>query len=453
LSRRVAASVAPLVACAFAFVARAHASPGALFPPPGPPGAGPQSPRTPPVATGTTFYVKPTGAGAVCSRAEPCRDIGTAVSLAHGGDVVVVEDGAYAPFVVDEKRGTQAAPITIFAPGVAAMVAPGPRDNIAVRNSFWVTIDGLVAIGAARAGVSVLCSNHVTIKNGRFAGGRRWGIFAGFSDDLVLDHNEAAGSKREHGIYASNSADRPVIRGNIVHDNAACGIQINADVDEKPDADCAWLQAGGAADGVCTGAIIEDNVIFGNGVRGGGAINLDGVQSSVVRNNLLYDNHATGIVNYQGDGAEGPRGMEILGNTLIQAHGARQGLQFLSTTGKNVVRDNVLFHPDANKAGLELGTAADVANVDSDYNVLDRFIVNAADGVLPLSELQTKYARDRASVPSESLGSLFVDAAKGNLHLIGGSAAVGRGVAHPDLPVDQAGRPRGAAPDIGALQR
>jgi hypothetical protein len=54
-------------------------------------------------------------------------------------------------------------------------------------------------------------------------------------------------------------------------------------------------------------------------VLGGAAINLDGVQDSVVRNNLLYDNHATGIVNYMGDGAEGPQGMSILHNTVDQA--------------------------------------------------------------------------------------------------------------------------------------
>jgi hypothetical protein len=89
----------------------------------------------------------------------------------------------------------------------------------------------------------------------------------------------------EHGIYVSNSGDRPVVRGNRLHDNAGAGVQLNAD-----------LSAGG--DGIITDALIENNVIYGNGSAGGAAINLDGVQDSVVRNNLLYDNHATGIVNY-----------------------------------------------------------------------------------------------------------------------------------------------------------
>lgn len=397
----------------------------------------------------------PSGLGGACSRAEPCREIASAVGLAHPGDVILVADGTYASFTVAGMRASAAAPLTIFAQGASVFVTAGRRDSIAVVNSFYVTIDGLNAIGGARAGAGVLCSNHVTIKNGRFVANKRWGIFAGFSDDLVLEHDETGGSQREHGIYASNSADRPIIRGNLVHDNASSGIQINADGDEKPDDDCAWKQSGGAADGICTGAVIEDNVIFGNGVRGGGAINLDGVQASVVRNNVLYGNHATGIVNYKGDGSGGPKGMLIVGNTLVQAARARQGLQFLSTEGPNLVRDNVLFHPDADKAGLELGTAADVANVDSDNNVLDRFILDSNDTVVPLAVLQRTYKRDRASVGSGGdLAAVFKNAAGGDLRLADGSPAIGKGVFVADAPVDQKGVARAAGSvDVGALQR
>jgi hypothetical protein len=438
---------APL--CGALLAVSAHPS----FPPPGPPGAGPSPARTPPVPSGTAFYVSPTGAGATCTRAEPCRQISSALALVHPGDVVFVADGAYSSFSIDGVRAPSTAPITIYAQGTGAMVSPGRRDSIEVTNSFYVVIDGLNASGAPRAGASVLCSNHITIKNGRFIGNKRWGIFSGFSDDLVLDHNEAAGSQREHGIYASNSADRPVIRGNLVHDNAASGIQINADGDEKPETDCAWYQAGGVADGVTTGAVLEGNVIYANGVRGGGAINLDGVQGSVVRNNVLYGNHATGIVNYKGDGNAGPKGMEILSNTLVQATGARQGLQLLETAGPNLVRDNILYHPDANKAGLELGAPSDVPNVDSDHNVLDRFILDSNDTVVPLSALQATYGLDRGSVAGAPPGSLFRSAAGGDYALAPASPAIAKGVFHPDAPTDQAGKPRPpTAPDIGALQ-
>jgi hypothetical protein len=396
--------------------------------------------------------VTPTGAGPTCSRADPCRQISTALALVHPGDVVLVADGTYSAFTVDGVRTPSSAPITIYAQGTHATISPGPRDSITITNSFYVIIDGLNASGAARAGASVLCSNHITIRNGRFISNRRWGIFSGFADDLVIDHNEAAGSQREHGIYASNSADRPIIRGNLVHDNVASGIQINADGSESPETDCAWYQAGGATDGVCTGAVIEGNVVYANGAHGGGAINLDGVQSSVVRNNLVYGNHATGIVNYKGDGNAGPKGMEILSNTLVQAPGARQGLQFLETAGPNVVRDNILYHPDVNKAGLELGAPSDVANVDSDHNVLDRFILDSNDTVVPLGILQSTYKLDRSSIAGAPPSALFRNAAAGDYTLAAGSPAIAKGVLHPDAPADQTGKPRPATPDIGALQ-
>jgi parallel beta-helix repeat protein len=86
---------------------------------------------------------------------------------------------------------------------------------------------------------------------------------------LLLENNECFGSVAEHGIYVSNSGDRPVLRRNRVHDNNASGIQLNAD-----------LSAGG--DGIITGALIEANVIYNNGTGGGAAINLDGVQNSIV---------------------------------------------------------------------------------------------------------------------------------------------------------------------------
>ena len=75
-------------------------------------------------------------------------------------------------------------------------------------------------------------------------------------------------------------------------------------------------------------------MIHGNGVGGGGGINMDGVQDSIVRNNLLYDNHASGIIAYQIDGAEGPRGLQVLHNTVDQASNGRWALQFSETTGR-----------------------------------------------------------------------------------------------------------------------
>jgi hypothetical protein len=204
-------------------------------------------------------------------------------------------------------------------------------------------------------------------------------------------------------------------------------------------------------DGITTGAVIEANVIYGNGARGGAGINLDGVQSSIVRDNVLYANHASGITNFQEDGAEGPRGMEIVGNTIVMAPGSRNGLQIIASTGPNRVRDNILYHPDARRSGLEL-RAPDVANVDSDYNALDR--VGIDDDVLPLADFQTTYHKDMHSIAGGTPADLFVNAALNDYALAPGSKAVGKGTFEAQAPVDRAGKARPkTAPDIGALQR
>ena len=50
-------------------------------------------------------------------------------------------------------------------------------------------------------------------------------------------------------------------------------------------------------------ALVERNIIYENGVGGGSGINCDGVSDSIFRNNLLYNNHASGISLYGIDGA------------------------------------------------------------------------------------------------------------------------------------------------------
>ncbi len=75
----------------------------------------------------------------------------------------------------------------------------------------------------------MLC-DHVTIRGNVAQDNGRWGIFTGCCDDLVIEGNVASGSCIEHGIYVSNSGDRPVIRGNVVRSNDKNGIHMNGDL-------------------------------------------------------------------------------------------------------------------------------------------------------------------------------------------------------------------------------
>src|SRR6185369_13988507 len=95
----------------------------------------------------------------------------------------------------------------------------------------------------------------------------------------------------------SNSGDRPVVRFNNVHDNHASGIQINADPAELD------ASLGTRGDGITENAVVEGNVIVNNGAGGAAAINLASVRASRIVNNLLYNNHASGISGW--DDADG----------------------------------------------------------------------------------------------------------------------------------------------------
>jgi parallel beta-helix repeat protein len=394
-------------------------------------------------AAGATYYVSPTGSDAgACTFVAPCRQIRRALTLVNAGDTIFVANGSYLGFDVDSLHGAPGAPITVKAQGTGALVTattdrPDNRDTIFITFSSYIVIDGLRASNANRAAVRVDQSPNVTIRNGVYANNGTWGIFTDFADDLLLENNECSGSVAEHGIYVSNSGDRPVLRRNRVYGNNASGIQLNAD-----------LSAGG--DGIITGALIEQNVIFNNGTAGGAAINLDGVQDSIVRNNVLYNNRSTGIVNYQGDGGEGPQGMEILHNTIDMPSTGRWALLISNTTGPNLVRNNILYNRHSFRGGITYGSPADVANTDSDYNVLDRVSQDDGDTVLSLAQWQAQGFELHSFIASDV--DLWMSVASADYHLKAGSPAIDQGVFAPNATRDMEGhvRPWGPGVDVGA---
>lgn len=396
-------------------------------------------------AAAATYYVSPTGSDENRgSEAAPFREIRRAVQSTSAGDTILVADGTYLGFDVDGKEGAALAPITIKAVGTGAVVLPTSdrednRDTIFISSSAYVVVDGLRSYNANRAAARVDQSSHVTIRNCVFGTNARWGIFTDFSDDLLIEHNECFGSLSEHGIYISSSGDRPVVRGNSCHDNFGAGIQLNANVNN-------------GGDGIITGALIENNVCFGNGAAGGGVLNLDGVQDSVVRNNLLFNNNqATGIVNYQDDGAAGPRGMVIIHNTVDQPATGRWCLSIADSTGPNLVSNNILYTRHAFRGSLEYGSAEDVQNTDSDYNVISRVTPDFDDTVLTLQEWQA-LGGEQHSIDAAAT-ALWVNADGADYHLSRTSPAVDRGVP-VDASTDLEGhfRPQGLAADLGCLE-
>jgi parallel beta-helix repeat protein len=387
-----------------------------------------------------TYYLSPSGNdSANCSVSTPCRQAARALSLAVPGDLILFADGSYNSFTVDSKIGTANAPITLKAQANAANISAGSRDTIFITDSAYVIVDGLRALNAVRAGIRVSASQHVTVRNGVFGNNGTWGIFTDFTDDLTLENNDCYGSIDQHGIYVSNSSQRPIIRGNRVHDNHDGGIQINADV-----------TMGG--EGITHGALIENNIVYNNGTGGGGSINLDGVQDSIVRNNLLYGNHNTGIVDYMYNGAAGPKNMQFYNNTVVQAADGRDVFALGSSAGgRNIVRNNIFYHPNANRAGIVLDSNADVLNYDGDYNVFDRVSANGLTLSISAFKATGQDAHSLSALPS----ALFTDSVGNDFTLKNTSPALDAGTNLVQVPTDILGavRPSGASTDIGAYER
>ncbi len=393
------------------------------------------------------YYVSPTGLDSQPgTQSLPFRQIRKALTKVQPGELILVADGNYQGFDIDSLAGTSTAPIAVRAQGTNVVVLPTTdrsdnRDTIYILDSTYIAIDGLRSFNANRAALRIEGGDHITVRNCVFGNNATWGILTGHSPDLLIEQNECYGSGTQHGIYVANSADRPVVRGNRCYRNYQCGIQLNADLFTPP------------GDGIITGALIENNILYDNGAGGGGALNLDGVQDSVIRNNLLFTNHASGIIFFQIDGAEGPRGNWIYHNTIDQAANGRWGIGLKQTTGTNYVRNNLLYNRHSLRGDLQFGDAIDAANTDTDYNLLN--YITTDDGDTRISLAQWQAAGYDFHSQTGAITTLVVDAAGGNYLLKANSPAVNAGQVLPGGFGDLDGLPRpfGLAPDIGCYEQ
>lgn len=392
----------------------------------------------PALADAKTWHVASTGNDANAGTAEaPFRTIQRAADVVEPGDTVGIQPGTYVGFVV-RVRGTASAPIVFSGVGTVAIdgAATADRDAVHIEGASYVTIEGLTVTGATRAGISAIECDHITVRHNRVDQNGRWGIFSSFCDDLVVEHNEVSRSGTEHGVYASNSADRPVIRNNVIWGNGMCGVHMNGDIN-----------FGG--DGVISGAIVESNVIRDNGRRGGSAINGDGVTGAIIRNNLLDGNHASGISLYRIDGGAPSTGNQVINNTVRMASDARWAVNIQDGSSGNILRNNILLNANPSRGAIDV-CATCLAGMQSDHNaVVGRFSV--AGTVMSLAQWRSRTSADGSSFVATD-AELFTSAT--DLTLRPGSPAIDQGsaVGAPMLDLAGTARPQGVAVDIGAYE-
>ena len=246
--------------------------------------------------------------------AAPWRTLQHAADRVVPGVTVNVRAGQYAGFQLT-RSGTDEGPITFHGDAGAVIDTPHPgEDGINLEGASYIVIEGFEVTGAGRAGIRSVVNHHVTIQNNRADQNGMWGIFCANSDYVVIEHNATSRSRGEHGIYVSSATDHPRIRENSVWGNQVNGIHLNSGKGQ-----------------LVTAALVEGNIIHDNGAGGGSGINADGIQSSVIQNNLLYGNHGSGISLYRDTGDT--RGGSRLGHEtrLLQQFGVGQFGQQLTS--------------------------------------------------------------------------------------------------------------------------
>lgn len=407
-------------------------------------------------AQAATYYVAPNGNNSnPGSSTQPWATLQFAVDAISPGDVIIVRAGTYAGCRIS-KAGTANALKTLKADAGARPLlntlstANRHQSIIEIENfdgdaGYWI-IDGFEITNAPRHGVDIRGASYVTVQN-CFAhhngtNGRGDGIFLGFGPHPTLQNNECS-YNTEHGIYHSNSADYLTVRGNRLHHNANSGLHINGD-----------LSQGG--DGMISFALIEKNIVHENGAGGGSGINCDGLFDSVIRNNLLYGNRASGISLYAIDAAAGSSRNQVLHNTIIQAANARYCVNIPASDGVanptgNIVKNNILYHPDTRGSLTTYSTTA--SGFQSDYNiVVNRFTANDGNTLLTLAQWQALGHDTHSQIVAPS--ALFVDQAANNYHLKSGAPAINAGTTVSGVSEDLDGlaRPQGSAPDIGCYE-
>jgi len=407
------------------------------------------------LASAGTFFVSTAGSDSHAGTQQaPWATLQHAVDTIAPGDTIQVLAGTYAGCRIGISGSDKARKALQAAPGAKVLLnKPGKsnRHNSIVEVELfdsmvtdWV-VSGFEVANSPRYGIDVRVTERITVQQNHVHNSAFTGIFTAFSNHVVIQNNETD-HNGEHGIYQSNSSVYPTIHGNNSHHNASAGIHMNGDISEQP------------GNGLVQFATVENNIIWENGTKGASGINCDGVDDSIFRNNLLYNNHASGISLYAIDGAHGSSNNKVYNNTIVMAANSRFVVNIPNDGGGkaapvgNVVENNILYTPDSFH-GSVLIAKAKVSGFHSDNNiVVNHFSDDGGNTSISLAKWQALGFDVHSIVATPA--QLFVDPANNNYQLKAGAPAVDKGTALTDVAADILGvaRPQGAGWDIGSYE-
>ena len=406
-------------------------------------------------APAATYYVSTTGKDTnPGSEKEPWATLQHAANTIAPGDTVLVTPGTYAGFHA-ETSGKAGAVKTLAAQklGTVLLNAPPAKtkhngiielENESGEDAAYWTIEGFEVNGQNGKYRTIDCRHisHVVIRNNAVYGSFMTGVYTSWLNYCLIEKNVSHDNK-EHGFYQANTSSHNVYRGNVSHSNAGAGFHLNGDVSQGDK-------------GIVSDTLYERNASHNTGAL----INCDGVENSVFRNNLSYDDRGKGFALYGGDASIASRNDRVLNNTVVCAAEAFFAVVIKRNQNTNVdpvgnkLFNNILYNKNAaaNRGSIVID-AGGFKDFESDYNVvMEHFGVDDAETILTFAQWQAK-GYDKHSIQAK-LADLFADPDSGDYHLKAGSPAIDAGTALPDVTDDKDGvtRPQGKGYDIGRYE-
>jgi hypothetical protein len=401
----------------------------------------------------STYYVSAAGSdSAAGSSSTPWATLQYAANQVQAGDVVDVAAGNYSGFQLSTSGGASD-PITFnFASGAVINGTPGTTNGeIDLSGCNYVTINGADIQGSngARAGIwaggyAGDNVNGILIENSTCNDCTDWGFLSGFMNNSTLLDDTFSNTQVQHGAYIGNSSNDDTVQGCTFFGNSACGFECNED-----------LTSGGPGYG--GGLVIDGNTFYDNASSAGASINFDGVQNSLIENNVIYNGQRNGIALYQINGALPSTGNTIVNNTIDVNSASDSGyaaIALLDGAADTTIYNNIL---SAAEDSISADSASQVGLV-CDYNIFGTAGIDPTGesygNNVSLSAWQAMGYDTHSLDVGNALGSLFVNVSSGNFQLASGSAAIGAGTATDAPTTDQLGnaRPTDGRYDIGAIQ-
>jgi hypothetical protein len=314
-------------------------------------------------ARATTIHVKTDGDDSAAGSGEtPLKTIQEAASRAGAGDTVIVHAGYYSGHVIVSRSGEPGKPIVFRSATGARPVFDGEGEGrIELKaEEGWqkpighITIEGF-EIRNGWDGIKFYNAHHIILRNNQIHSNLNQGILGNghhvlIEGNIIYRNGLKPGNERsnlEHGIYCTGT-DFTIVN-NIIHSNKAYGIQVAGypyDAEKHPGTEFAgarrWL--------------ISNNTFAFQQNRAGIVIWQHDATDCIVQNNIFYRNSVT-----------------------LDA-GATQGIDFVSSGGGHVIRNNLFFAPERSSTHSDASATNSVEQEDPAFVDPERFEFHIAKG-------------------------------------------------------------------------